>query len=371
VNTELLSLMALSRIPGVGNVLIKQLVSYSGSAASVIHASRGQISKIPGIGQINADAILHHRMLMLDEASREIEKVEKSGARLLHYLEPEYPSRLKKIPDAPPVIYLKGSFDFENPRIIAIVGTRQATTYGKEAVDSFLEDLVEYAPVVVSGLAYGIDAQAHKSAIQLGLETWAVLGTAVRQIYPSVHKPLAERILEKGGLLSEVPFDAKPEPTRFPERNRIIAGLSDVVWVVEAKESGGALITARLGIDYFRDVFALAGDYRNESSAGCHALIASGSAGLVYSGKQLAEAAGWEKINTSPKTNQLSQVPGSLPDDPEERVVFEMLKESDAPLDELSWRTGVGVNRMAGILLKLEFSGFVKSLPGKRYSIRR
>lgn len=372
MDNELAYMMALSRIPGVGNTLIKQIISYTGAASAALKANRGLLAKIPGIGQVNADAILSHRNILLEVAKKELDKVEKSGVRMLHYLQTEYPSRLKKIPDAPPVLYLKGSFDFENPRVIAVVGTRQASAYGKDAVDVFLEEMADYKPVVVSGLAYGIDAQAHKASLRIGLETWAVLGTPIRQIYPSVHRHLADQILGQGGLISEVPFDAKPEPGRFPERNRIIAGLSDVIWVVEAKETGGALITARLGLDYFRDVFALPGDFRSDRSAGCHALIASGSAGLVSSGKELAEAAGWKKCilpeGENIGVNQFQNHPD--PENQEEKSIIELLREGENHLDEISWRSGIGVNRLAGILLNLEFSGLVKSLPGKKYGLK-
>jgi DNA processing protein len=371
MDNELCGLMALSRIPGIGNVLLKQLISYTGSADSALSASSGSLAKIPGIGPFFARAVVEHRAGKLAEAMAEIERAGKENARLLHYLQPEYPSRLKKIPDAPPVIYLKGNFSFENPRILAIVGTRQASNYGKLAIESFISDLKPYKPVIVSGLAYGIDAHAHKMAIQEGIETWAVLGTSINFIYPSPHKGLAAKVQACGGIISEVPLDGKQDPSNFPERNRIIAGLSDAVWVVEAGEKGGALITARLALDYFRDVFALPGDFRSPVSAGCHHLIASGSAGLVTSASTLAEAAGW-KLPASGEASEmepLSQTPSGI-SDPEEEAVYRMLGRTEIHLDELSWQSGLSVNKLAGILLGLEFAGFVKSLPGKRYARR-
>ncbi len=369
---ELLHLMALHRIPGIGNVLIRQLIAYSGSVGVAFNSGKHSLSKIPGIGPVFAESIIRNRNEKLKEAEAELHRAVRSGTRLIHYFQREYPGRLKKIPDAPPFLYVKGSFSFDNPRILAVVGTRQAGNYGKQAIEIFLEELKDYQPVIVSGLAFGIDAHAHKTALQLGLETWAVLGTALQQIYPAVHKPLAAKIMQSGGLISEVPSDAKPEPSRFPERNRIIAGLSDAVWVVEAKEKGGALITARLGMEYFRDVFALPGDFRNPLSAGCNQLIASGSAGLVSSGKELALAAGWT-LPALKASDRIEEVSASIPDFSEEgeAEVYQLLSESDLHLDELSWRSGIGINRLAGILLNMEFAGFVRSMPGKKYGIRR
>lgn len=372
MDNDLLHLAALHRIPGIGNVLIRQLISYAGSPSIAFFSGRASLAKIPGIGSFFADSIVQNRDAKLKEAEAELIRAMHLGSKLIHYLQPEYPARLKKIPDAPPILYIKGTFSFENPRILAVVGTRQASSYGKEAIEAFLDELKVYKPVIVSGLAYGIDAHAHKTALQLGLETWAVLGTALNQIYPSVHKPLAAKIVQSGGLLSEVPSDAKPEPSRFPERNRIIAGISDAVWVVEAKEKGGALITARLGLDYFRDVFALPGDFRNPLSTGCNQLISSGSAGLAASGKELALAAGWTLPSTGDSENA-GYFSKEIPDlhDEEERKVYQLLLDEDLHLDELSWRSGIGINRLAGILLNLEFSGFVRSIPGKKFGIRK
>jgi DNA processing protein len=368
LENELLGLMTLARIPGIGDVLLKQLVAYSGSAVAVLNASGARLAKIPGIGSVLVNAIVSNRNECRNAAENELNRLIQTGGRAIHYLQAEYPSRLRSIPDAPPVIYARGTFTFDNPKVLAIVGTRQATSYGKAAVESFLEQLQEFRPVVVSGLAYGIDIHAHKTALQLGLETWAVMGTSLNQIYPGPHKSIAAKIEEQGGLLTEVPLDAEPEPSRFPARNRIIAGLADAVFVVEAMEKGGALITARLAADYFRDVFALPGNIGQATSAGCNALITSNIASLASSGSAIGLAMGWTPDSEGKKVSKSLEIPADL--SAEDASVIKLMLHGEIHLDEIAWKSGIPVNRVAGILLNMEFAGHVKSLPGKKFAIR-
>ena len=360
--------MTLARIPGIGDVLLKQLVAYSGSAVAVLNASGAALAKIPGIGSVLVNAIVSNRNECRTAAENELNRLIQTGGRAIHYLQAEYPSRLRSIPDAPPVIYARGTFTFDNPKVLAIVGTRQATSYGKAAVESFLEQLQEFRPVVVSGLAYGIDIHAHKTALQLGLETWAVMGTSLNQIYPGPHKSIAAKIEEQGGLLTEVPLDAEPEPSRFPARNRIIAGLADAVFVVDAMEKGGALITARLAADYFRDVFALPGNIGQATSTGCNALITSNIASLASSGSAIGLAMGWTPDSVGKKVSKSLEIPADL--SAEDASVIKLMLHGEIHLDEVAWKSGIPVNRVAGILLNMEFAGHVKSLPGKKFAIR-
>lgn len=370
MDDELLALLALKRIPGIGNHILRQLISYRGSASELLSSRKSALVSVPGIGDYLADSLISHKAKAIEAAWRELDYVRQRGYKLLHLLQKTYPSRLKKIPDAPPVLYIRGEFQFENPRVLAVVGTRQASTYGRDAIEFFLHELSAFKPVIVSGLAYGIDAHAHKMALKLGLETWAVMGTGLNMIYPAAHKSLARQMEGRGGVITEVPDDAAPEPGRFPERNRIIAGLADAVWVVEAMEKGGALITARLAADYFRDVFALPGNFAQLTSAGCNKLIANNQAALAASGKDIAQALGWEiEQSPLPESQENSPIEGNLNE--EERQVWSILKAEEIHLDELSWRTAIGVNKLAGILLQLEFAGLVKSLPGKKFTGRR
>ena len=366
---EAICALALAGIPGIGNVLLKQLVAYTGSHTEALKAPKRHLSKIPGIGPALIGSIESNRKSAIERAEKELELVEKEGGFMHHYLEKEYPSRLKSIPDAPPVLFGKGVFHFDAPRTLAIVGTRQASEYGKKVIEEFLEELVPFKPVIVSGLAYGIDIAAHKSAIKLGLETWGVMATGIDQIYPSAHKTTAHTMLNNGGILTENPLKTKPDAPRFPARNRIIAGLSDAVWVVEAMEKGGALITARLASDYFRDVFALPGTIHQKASVGCNELIRKNIASIALSGKQIAESMGWVDDDLSVgKPVKKKQRPDDLSESDHKILdLFEL--NGNIQMDEISWRSQIPINQLASQLLNLEFNGLVKSLPGKRFGL--
>jgi DNA processing protein len=366
--TGLAPVLALDLVPGLGSVMIRQLVAYTGSPEEALQAPVRILARIPGIGEVLAKKIKESRTRVMDQAWLELEKVIAEGAKGLSYLDPGFPSRLKSIPDAPSYIFFKGEPNWNAPRILAIVGTRNCTNYGKEAIESFLEVLLPYRPVIVSGLAYGIDISAHKTALELGLETWGVMATGIDIFYPSLHRKTALAMLEKGCVLTENPLGTGPDAPRFPARNRIIAGLSDAVWVVEAMEKGGALITARLANDYFRDVFALPGPWNQRSSMGCNQLIRNNEAALVSGGKDILDALNWnlsEPVIPSSGSE-------STPINPEEKVIMDLFGvQGDQHLDEIAWKTQIPVNQLASILLNMEFQGLVKCLPGKRFGPRK
>lgn len=363
--------LALTLISGLGPVLVKQLVAYVGSPEGVFFSPKRQLSKIPGIGSVAIQNILAEANQALELARAEVEKLEKAGGQMWTYLDKTYPSRLKTVADCPPVIFGKGNFHFENPRVLAIVGTRQATPYGQEAIENFLQELASYQIVVVSGLAYGIDILAHKSALKNRLETWGVMANGLKTIYPAIHKTVANQMETNGGIITEYTIDTKPDPARFPARNRIIAALADAVWVVEAREKGGALITARLADDYFRDVFALPGNINQPASVGCNKLIESNKAGIALSGHQLAKAMGWEPGENGNGTKSVSRF--NLEDlTPNERAIMDLFAHGEPLLmDEIAWKTQIPIYELASQLLNLEFQGLVKSLPGKRFSANR
>jgi DNA processing protein len=328
------------------------------------------LEKIPGIGKSIIQNIESEREPCLEWAEIELKNLEKEGGCMFHYLEKDFPSRLKLIPDCPVVLFGKGSFNFENPKILAIVGTRQATNYGKKAIEQFLEELLPFKPVIVSGLAYGIDIFAHKTSIQLGLENWGIMATGVDDVYPFAHKSTAHQMQDNGGILTENLLQTKPDAPRFPARNRIIAGLSDAIWVVEAMEKGGAQITARLGSEYFRDVFALPGNINQKSSSGCNNLIQKNMAAVVTSGIQLAESMGWQIENGIQIVTKTRQRPEGLTN--QEHQILDLLQlMGEIMMDEIAWRTQIPINELASQLLTLEFSGLVKSLPGKRFGLSK
>jgi DNA processing protein len=360
-----LSLLALHFIPGVGDHLLRQLVSYCGSAEKVFTTPKGKLLKVPGIGERTADSIRTGKPFQA--AEYELKKAEKENVRLIFFVDKEYPSRLKQVNDAPSLIYAKGRIDFENPKTVAIVGTRQATQYGRERVEELIKDLIPHQALIISGLAYGIDIHAHKVAVKHGLPTIGVMGSGIDVIYPASHKETAKHMMENGGLVTEHSFGTPPDAHNFPARNRIVAALSDAVIIVEAAEKGGALITAEIANSYNKDVFAFPGNIGQSHSAGCNNLIKANKANLMTEVKDLEYIMNWQ-VNTEPPkkvTFDLSTF------DPKEQEVLKTLSAHNKQMmiDDISWRANIPVSQLASILLALEFRGVVASLPGKQYKL--
>lgn len=359
--------IALTLVPGVGSILIRQLISYCGSATEVFQAPLARLMKIPGIGEVTARAIL--KPGVLTEAEQVTSRLEKLGATVLFYTDKAYPARLKTLYDAPALLYFQGTGDLNAIRTIGLVGTRQATEYGRRITNEIIEAVVPYNVSVVSGLAYGIDIAAHRASLLNGLPTIGVMASGLDIIYPNVHQKTAGDMLVQGGLLTESRPGTKPDAHLFPARNRIIAGLSDVVVVVEAAAKGGALITAEYANNYHREVFAVPGQLNQAFSAGCNKLIRENKAQIYTSPKDLIEALNWDKTtNTNPHKNTLPALPVGITE--EESQVLALLRQSaDLHVDELSWKSQIPMGRLASLLLTLEFQGFVRSLPGKKYAV--
>ena len=357
--------LALHFVPGIGNFLIKQLISYCGSAEGVFKAPKNKLLKIPGIGEISADAILKQKPV--EKAEKELVRAEKENVHILFHSDKDYPVRLKQINDAPSLLYVKGKGSLESSKVVAIVGTRNATGYGKSFADELLEALKPHKTLIISGLAYGIDIQAHKAALRYGLPTIGVMAGGINKLYPAAHRKTAEEMQENGAITTEQHFDVVPDAPKFPARNRIIAGLSDAIIVVEAAAKGGALITANIGNDYNRDVFAVPGEVGKKYSEGCNNLIKHNKAHLLSSVKDIEYIMNWSASESPPKQQTLDL---NLFND-DEQLVLNTLKETleGLQIDRLSWATQIPMNNLASILLALEFQGHVKSLPGKKYKL--
>lgn len=360
-----LALLALHFIDGIGDYLIKQVISYTGSAEKAFKTPKGKLMQIPGVGEVTAEAILNGKPFQ--EAEKELRRAEKESVELVFYMDKKYPSRLKSIPDAPSILYIKGHIDFENPKSVAIVGTRQATPYGKAQVEKIIQELAPHQPLIVSGLAYGIDIHAHKQAVKHNLPTIGIMGSGMDRIYPAAHRDTARKMFEHGGLVTENCFGTKPDAHNFPQRNRIIAGLCDALLVMEAAEKGGALITAEIANTYNKDVFACPGSIGETFSAGCNNLIKSNKAHLLTSVKDIEYIMGWDAAKP-PKKKASATLEGYEPD--EQTVLKVMIdKKANVLIDELSWKANLPVNQLASVLLGLEFKGIVKSIPGKQYAL--
>ncbi len=362
--------IALTLIPGIGSVLAKNLISYCGSAEAVFKEKEKSLLKIPEIGTVLASQIINKRDDALHLAEDECRFVLKNNIRHLFYTEKDYPQRLKNCNDAPVLIFYSGNINFNAGKVIGIVGTRNATDYGKNFCDKLIEDLkIHTNMVIVSGLAYGIDIGAHKAALKNNISTVAVLAHGLDRIYPPAHSNIAGKMLENGGLATEFLSGTNPDKENFPKRNRIVAGMCDAIIVVEAAQKGGALITASIANSYNRDVFALPGRINDTYSEGCNYLIKSNQADLITGATDLEYKMGWEKIEGKQKPKNL-QRQLMLELLPEEQMLVGFLNEKGKQdIDTISINAGVQVSKIASTLLSLEFKGIVKALPGKVYEL--
>lgn len=366
MDQERLSFLALHFTPGIGDFLLKQVVSYCGSAEQVFKTPKGKLLKIPGVGEVSAEAIKHGDTFK--EAEKELKKAEREEVEIILYTDKKYPLRLKSIEDAPALVYYKGNQNLNVPKTVGIVGTRQATEYGKEMVERICQELAPHNPLIISGLAYGIDIAAHKAALKNNLPTIGVMGSGMDVIYPAAHKETAKKMQNLGALITENRFGTKPDAHNFPARNRIIAGMCDALIVVEAAEKGGALITADIANSYNKDVFAVPGNLIQSYSEGCNKLIKTNRANLYSSVKDLEYIMNW-----SAETTAVAQPVLDLSAfDADEQKVIHILKERNAPvmIDELSFKSSLSPSHLASLLLTLEFKNVVKSLPGKMFVLR-
>jgi DNA processing protein len=365
---SLLAEVALTLLPGVGPLVTRQLIGYLGSAQNVLNAGPNQLLKVPGVGPALVN-VLRGATPALRQAEQILRRAEQDGVQLLYYSRPDYPARLRPVPDAPVLLYYQGTADLQNPRTLAVVGTRQATDYGREQTEKLIKGVAPYGPLIVSGLAYGIDIAAHRAALQENLPTVAVMATGLDSIYPHAHRRTAEKMLAQGGgLLTEFTFGTPPDKYNFPARNRIIAGLSDATVVVEAAKKGGALITAELAQDYNREVLAVPGRLDQPASEGCNQLIRNQQAAIYTGPEDVEQLLNWDAALqpaavAAPRLNPADFTP-------QEFSLLEILiSTKEKQIDELSWQAQLPINEVSTLLLGLEFRGVVRALPGKKFAL--
>ncbi|MEZ5103400.1 MAG: DNA-processing protein DprA [Draconibacterium sp.] len=359
--------LALSMIPGIGGILARNLVAYTGSVEGIFSESVKSLKQIPGIGEINARRIKNKDVF--ERAEKELEFIDKNKIQVKFYSDKNYPRRLKNCVDAPILIYTKGNLNLNEDRVISIVGTRNATEYGKTICEDLIQQFSErgYKILVVSGLAYGIDVHAHKSALKYHLPTVGVVGHGLDKLYPSLHAETAKKMLEQGGLVTDFPSGTKIDPPNFVRRNRIVAGLADATIVVESAEKGGALITAEIAMSYNRDVFAFPGRAGDVYSKGCNQLIRNSGANLIENIDDLEFFMGWEQ-KSGEKAVQSSLFLELNAD--EERVVKLLSEHGELFIDQISSELAFPVSKVSAMLLNLEFKNVLVALPGKMYKLR-
>lgn len=362
---SLLHQIALTLIPGVGDLTARNLLSYCGSPEEVFKAKVSSLITIPGIGTLTAKAIRHHSQF--ERAEKELQFIERYKIQTFFVTDKLYPARLKNCVDAPLLLYFKGEADLNVTKVISVVGTRKATEYGKELCRQLIDDLQIHNPLVVSGLAYGIDSMVHKECIKHSVKTIGVLGHGLDRIYPAVHRSIAEKMLTCGGLLTEFPSTTIPDRENFPKRNRIIAGMADATIVVEASIKGGALITAELANSYNRDVFAYPGRINDEYSTGCNFLIKTNRASLITKVADLEYLLGWSEAKTKQEIPQLSLMLDLTED--EKKVVTILNNSGSLAVDELAIQSQMAQSKLAVTILGMEMQGLIISLPGKVYKM--
>jgi len=359
--------IALTYLKNIGPTLAKSMISYFGSAERVFTVPPGKIMGVPGIGpktygQLNLSEALR-------KAEEEMKFIEKNNIDVLFYTDPRYPKRLKICNDSPVLLFSKGNADLNAQRIISVVGTRNASEYGKQLCQQLVEELQPYNVLIVSGLAYGIDVCAHKECVKQNVPTVGVLAHGLDRLYPSQNKAIAEKMIANGGLLTEYPSGTNPDRENFPQRNRIVAGIADATVVVEASIKGGALITAEIANSYNRDVFTFPGRVGDEFSEGCNFLIRHNKAGLLTNPADLANCLGWEKSEDAANSDHQLTLPIDL--STEEMLIFELIRQHKLPLaiDDLTIKANIPMSQLAMTLLNMEMQGYIRSLPGKTYLV--
>ena len=362
--------IGISLIPGIGPVLARNLIAYAGGVEQVFGMNEKQLSKVQGIGSVLAAAIKNADVL--PRAQKEIEFIRGHNITPLFFTEENYPRHLGRCDDAPLMLYVKGDVKFELRPVLSIVGTRRATEKGKVLCEVFIRELAERYPevLIVSGLAYGIDICAHRTALKYGLDTVAVVAHGLDRIYPYLHRNEAKEMINRGGaVVTEFMSGTKPDKHNFVQRNRIVAGLADAVVVIESGIKGGALITARIAYSYNRDVLAFPGHPSDELSKGCNYLIKQNIAALIENVEDLEYALGWEsKAKKGETATQRKLFPEFSSED--EKLLYTILVEQkELTVSELSIKSQLPVSRVNSLLLNLEFAGLVKSLPGNAYQV--
>lgn len=364
MNNDLIYRIAISLVPGIGDVHARALINHFGEARSVFNSPASKLERLEGIGKQRASAIRKFRDFKKPEA--EIKFMEQHSIQPLFFKDPEFPSRLLQTYDCPVMLYHLGNADLNHRRIISVVGTRNCDNYGTVLCEKLVSELSSMNVMILSGLAHGIDSIAHRKALHTGLPTVAALAHGLDRIYPWKNKALAAQMVKQGGLVTDFLSGTSPDRQNFPRRNRIVAGMCDGLVVVQSGVKGGSLITAELANGYYREVFAYPGPVDNPKSTGCHNLIMQHKAALITSAKDLAERMGWAEASTNPPVTQASFFPALTA---EEWQILRVLQEAVTDIDHLRYRTGLNQGKLAGALLNLEMQSLIKPLPGKKFRL--
>lgn len=365
-NQELLAVLRLQATKNVGDIIAKKLIRTVGSATEVFNQKKGTLEKINGIGSHVTSHLFDEKNIRLAEA--EFDYIAKNNIKYSYFLDSEYPKLLQQSIDAPILLFKDGNLNFNNQHVIAIVGTRNVTSYGRDFIKNLIADLKKYNPIIVSGFAYGCDIEAHKQAIEHNLQTIAVLAHGLDEIYPKVHKKHIHQVNENGGFLTEFWHNERPMRENFLKRNRIVAGISQATIVVESADKGGSLVTADIANSYNRDVFAVAGRTTDIYSKGCNNLIKNHQAHLLSSAQDIVKMLNWDVEKS--KTTIPKQVELFVNLNETEQKIYDYLQQNGKQLlDVIALDCAIPVYQLSSILIQMELKGVVKPLPGKLFEI--
>jgi DNA processing protein len=348
-------------VPGIGAARFQALLDFFGDAATAWHAGTDDL-RAAGLDRRSLENLLTFRATL--DLDKEVEKIERMGIQVLTVREAGYPSLLREVHHPPPVLYVRGELAQADEWSVAFVGTRRATVYGREVARRLAGDVAGAGITIVSGLARGIDAQAHQAAVDAGGRTIAVLGCGIDRVYPAEHAKLARVISEHGALVTEYPMGTPPDAANFPPRNRIISGLSLGVVVVEADETSGAMITANFGLEQGRDVFAVPGPIFSRQSRGTNRLIQTG-AKLILSYEDILE-----ELNLT-MVAEHREVQAIVPENETESLLLQYLSYEPVHIDELGRESGLPITTVSSTLALMELKGMVKQVGGMNYVVAR
>ena len=374
MENDLLYKVGLTLVPGIGPVQAKILLQHF-EVAELFKAKQSQLEKIEGIGSIRARSIKTFNGF--SKAATELKFIEERGIKPLFISDPHYPRRLLNCYDSPTLLFYKGTANLNTGKVVAIIGTRNNSEYGKQLTEKLISELAEHDILVVSGLAFGIDAIAHKAALKHDLSTIGVLAHGLDQVYPFGHAGLAkDMIRNKGGLITEFHSNTAPDRHHFPTRNRIVAGMSDAIVVVETGIKGGSMITAELANGYNKDVFAYPGRITDPKSIGCNQLVRNNKAVLLTDAQELIESMGWMDNRQSAVNSQQSAVGHQRELFTEltvnEKIIIGILQtKKSVHIDEIYFKSGLSASSLAAAILSLELHNIISSLPGKVYQAKQ
>lgn len=364
-NQDLLYRIGITLVKGIGSIIAKQVIDALGDAAPLFKEKARLLEHIPGISRRIISEV--QQLEILKKAEKELLFIETNKITPLFINDKHYPYRLKECVDAPIMLYLKGNANLNPAKSISIVGTRNATDYGKEITENFIRDIsLVYPDILInSGLAYGIDICSHKAAIKNGLPTVGVLAHGLDRLYPFSHRNTAIEMIKNGGLLTDFLSGNKPDRQNFIKRNRIVAGMSDCTIVIESAEKGGALITSSIADSYHKDIFCFPGRVQDAYSQGCNKLIREKRASLITNAEDFLKEMGWSREEKKPQQIQKTIFADLSAD---EKIIMDLLsKKKTVQLNSLSIELNFPINKLSALLFELEMKGVIRCKPGGIY----